>query len=204
MEDAAETIDSKEEIKDPVSGMTTDSPEAYLSYEHRGETFYFCSRHCMEKFKDAPDKYTAGDSEEPAPDPSDQKENQTAGVYTCPMHPEVVQDHPGDCPKCGMALEPKTVEPEAEVNREYLFMRNRFWVCAALALPVMLIAMRDFFGLGGLERTFGTTLLHWAELVLTTPVALWGGRIFFVRAWKVDRDLEPEHVHPDRAGHRRH
>lgn len=184
MENAAETIDSKEEVKDPICGMTTDSPETYLSYEHQGETFYFCSRHCLEKFKDAPDNYTAGDSEEPESDASDQREKQTAGVYTCPMHPEVEQDHPGDCPKCGMALEPKTVDPEAEENREYVFMRNRFWVCAALALPVMLIAMRDFFGLGGLERIFGTTCLHWAELALSTPVVLWGGRIFFARAWK--------------------
>jgi Cu+-exporting ATPase len=87
----------------------------------------------------------------------------TKTEYTCPMHPEVVQDHPGDCPKCGMALEPKTVMAEEEDNQEYLFMRNRFWVSALLSLPVILIAMRNFFGLGFLEQTFGAKLLHWVE-----------------------------------------
>ena len=104
--------------------------------------------------------------------------------WTCPMHPEVVQSEPGDCPKCGMALEPKTGAAEEEENQEYVFMRNRFWVGAVLSLPVVLIAMRDMLGLGFLERMVAPQVLHWAEFVLATPVVLWCGRIFYVRAWK--------------------
>lgn len=91
---------------------------------------------------------------------SEDKDAHSGTVYTCPMHPEVVKDHPGDSPKCGMALEPKTVAPEEEENQEYIYMLNRFWVSAALSLPVMLIAMRDFFGLDVLERVFGSPVLH--------------------------------------------
>ncbi|MCF8038470.1 MAG: heavy metal translocating P-type ATPase [Desulfohalobiaceae bacterium] len=220
MQDRAE---SQEAVKDPVCGMTTESPQSYFPYEHQGQTFYFCSEHCREKFKADPEKYTSeetaaeGERASPEHEPKAKGNTYTCPMhpevrqegpgdcpkcgmalepvsprapggkkeYTCPMHPEVVQDHPGDCPKCGMALEPKTVEPdEEEENQEYLFMRNRFWVSAVLTLPVVLIAMRDFFGLGFLEDVFGSTALHWTEFVLTTPVVLWGGWIFYVRAWK--------------------
>jgi Cu+-exporting ATPase len=104
--------------------------------------------------------------------------------WTCPMHPEVVRDAPGDCPKCGMALEPRTVGTEEEENREYIYMRNRFWVGAVLSLPLVLIAMRAIIGLGFLETLMGPELLHWSEFVLATPVVLWGGWIFYVRGWK--------------------
>jgi Cu+-exporting ATPase len=201
--------------------MTTDDPKSYLSYDHRGTTIYFCSEGCLNKFKSDPEKYTTRPSGTAGSDTAEDKTDQpnvaytcpmhpevrqkepgdcpkcgmaleqdrpeTPGgktEYTCPMHPEVVQDHPGDCPKCGMALEPKTVESEETENQEYKYMRNRFWVSAALSLPVMLIAMRDFFGLGVLASIFGTTALHWAELALATPVVLWGGWLFYVRAWR--------------------
>jgi Cu+-exporting ATPase len=221
MMDTAEINDSEKEIKDPVCGMTTDSPGSYISHKRHGTTYYFCSKHCLEKFKAHPEEYTARRSEKTETELSDHRNDWKDTVYTCPMHPEirrqdpgdcpkcgmalepdvpqrleaeteytcpmhpeVVQDHPGECPKCGMALESKTVEPEQEEDREYIFMRNRFWVSAVLSLPLLLIAMRDFFGLGVLERIFGTTALHWAEFLLATPVVLWGGRIFYVRAWK--------------------
>jgi Cu+-exporting ATPase len=221
MGETAESIDTTEEIKDPICGMTTESPEEFISYKRQGETYYFCSEHCLNKFKADPDKYIRPETESAETetsgtedkhsgqfytcpmhpevrqqDPGDcpkcgmALEPDTAGAaktkteYICPMHPEVVQDHPGDCPKCGMALEPKTVMAEEEDNQEYLFMRNRFWVSALLSLPVILIAMRNFFGLGFLEQTFGAKLLHWAEFVLATPVVFWGGWIFYVRAWK--------------------
>jgi Cu+-exporting ATPase len=104
--------------------------------------------------------------------------------WTCPMHPEVVRDEPGDCPKCGMALEPRSPGAEEEENREYLYMRNRFRVCAVLSLPLVLIAMRDMLGLGFLDALPGFSLLHWLEFILATPVVLWGGWIFYVRALK--------------------
>ena len=112
------------------------------------------------------------------------KTEETRTEWTCPMHPEIVRYEAGDCPKCGMALEPRTVAVEEEKNREYIFMRNRFWVSAFLTLPVLLIAMRNAFGLSFLEELIGARLLHWIEFILATPVVLWGGWIFYVRAWK--------------------
>ena len=88
--------ESKSVTKDPICGMTVDEATA-LHVERDGETFYFCSDHCRQRFLSEP--ATAKHEEKP----------QGRAIYTCPMHPEVEQDHPGDCPKCGMALEPKTV-----------------------------------------------------------------------------------------------
>ena len=111
--------------------------------------------------------------------------------WTCPMHPEVVRSEPGSCPKCGMALEPKTLAAEEEENPEYEFMRKRFLVAVILTLPVVLIAMRHYFGLGFLDDVASPKLLHWTELILSTPVVLWSGWIFYVRAWQsvVNRSL---------------
>ena len=209
-----------EKVTDPVCGMQTESPEDYIPYEHDGRTVYFCSEHCLEKFKADPERYLSGGTGNDADGPTDEAP-ESAAVYTCPMHPEVrqegpgdcpkcgmalepdtpgiggtrtqytcamhpevVQDGPGDCPKCGMALEPQTVAAEGEENGEYLFMRKRFWIALALSLPTMIIAMRDFFGLGILEQTVGSGILHWAEFALATPVVLWAGWVFYVRAYK--------------------
>jgi len=104
--------------------------------------------------------------------------------YTCPMHPEVVQDHPGSCPKCGMALEPRTVSlTEEEANPEYEDMRKRFIVGAILTLPLVIIAMRDLIPGGGLLDTLATAkTFEWMELILATPVVIWAGWPFYVRA----------------------
>ena len=180
-----------EKVEDPVCGMSTDTPDDYLSYTYQDETFYFCSDHCREKFKADPDQYLDADGSEGDGDASEPEAQDSARLYTCPMHPEVEKDHPGDCPKCGMALEPKTIDVEEEDDSEYRTMRNRFWISALLALPLVVIAMRDFFGLGVLEETFGAGPLHWTEFFLATPVVLWGGWIFHVRAWQslVNRHL---------------
>jgi P-type Cu+ transporter len=99
--------------------------------------------------------------------------------YTCPMHPEIVQTGPGSCPICGMALEPMDVFAEVEADPEYESMRRRFWLSAALSLPVLILGM---FGEAlGLRLAPGT--LHWVELLLATPVVLWGGWPFFERFW---------------------
>ncbi|MCF8081002.1 MAG: heavy metal translocating P-type ATPase [Desulfobacterales bacterium] len=214
-------METTREVRDPVCGMTTDSPESYLAYEHEGETYYFCSEHCLEKFKATPGKYLSEQPDDSVSDrasegtkssgtvytcpmhpeirqekagdcpkcgmalePDTPQAPKTRTEYTCPMHPEVVQEGPGTCPKCGMALEPKTVGAGEEENEEYIFMRNRFWVSAVLSLPLLLIAMRDLLGLGFLEGVFGPTALHWAEFALATPVVLWGGWVFYVRAVK--------------------
>jgi len=117
----------------------------------------------------------------------------TAGKteYTCPMHPEIVRDEPGSCPICGMALEPRTVTADEEENAELKDMTRRFWVSLALSVPVFLIAMADLVpglvGAGGVSKR----TLVFLELILATPVVLWGGWPFFVRGWQsiVNRSL---------------
>ncbi len=105
--------------------------------------------------------------------------------YTCPMHPEVVQDTPGNCPKCGMALELRTADTEEETETaELVDMRRRLWVSLVLTIPVFVLAMGDLIP-GRPLRLLGTSeSLKWAEFVLATPVVLWGGWPFFVRGWQ--------------------
>ena len=102
--------------------------------------------------------------------------------YTCPMHPEIVQDEPGDCPKCGMALEPKTVEVE-EGNTELIEMSRRFWISAMLAIPVFISAMGSEFWPETINKIIQPQSRQWFELILATPVVLWGGWPFFVKGW---------------------
>jgi Cu+-exporting ATPase len=113
--------------------------------------------------------------------------------WTCPMHPEIIRDAPGNCPKCGMALEPRTVSlAEEESNPEYDDMRKRFIVGAILALPLLIIAMRDLIPGGRLLDTLATARTYqWLELILATPVVLWAGWPFFVRGVKsvINRSL---------------
>ncbi|MCI0460631.1 MAG: hypothetical protein L0Z62_27060, partial [Gemmataceae bacterium] len=102
--------------------------------------------------------------------------------YSCPMHPEVVSDQPGSCPKCGMALEPRTVTLEEGPNPEYVDMRRRFWIGAALSLPVFVIAMSDMLP-GKPLHFLDMRILNWVQLMLATPVVLWCGWPFFERGW---------------------
>jgi Cu+-exporting ATPase len=105
--------------------------------------------------------------------------------YTCPMHPEIVRDAPGDCPICGMALEPRTVSAAEEKNPELVDMTRRFWICVALTIPILAVAMADLVpGLSGLARRVPPTAWQWLEFILATPVVLWGGAPFFVRGWR--------------------
>ncbi len=114
----------------------------------------------------------------------------TRTQYTCPMHPQIVRDQPGECPICGMALEPMTVTLEEEENPELLDMTRRFWVSVALAVPLVILAMGGFVGLS-FDWLATPRTLSWLELVLATPVVLWGGWPFFVRGWQsiVNRSL---------------
>jgi Cu+-exporting ATPase len=107
-------------------------------------------------------------------------------IYTCPMHPEVQQDHPGDCPKCGMALEPKTVTAGAddEGNAELRYMTKRFWIGAALALPVFVLAMAHLIPALSHESWVMSDVSRWIQFVLSTPVVLWAGWPFFKRGWR--------------------
>ncbi|MCZ6628846.1 MAG: copper-translocating P-type ATPase, partial [SAR324 cluster bacterium] len=108
--------------------------------------------------------------------------------YTCPMHPEIVQDEPGSCPKCGMALEPVTVRVE-QANPELEDMTRRFWVSLILTVPIFLLAMSDLIPGQPLLQVIGKSVNGWIQLVLATPVVLWGGWPFFQRGWKSVRTL---------------
>src|SRR5712692_10437679 len=120
--------------KDPVCGMSVDPAKAAGKVQYGGKTYYFCSARCAERFSKEPEKFIK--------DETSLLEGKGKDVrYTCPMHPQIVQIGPGTCPICGMALEPMDVFAEVEADPEYDSMRLRFWVSAALSLPVLLLSM---------------------------------------------------------------
>ncbi len=104
--------------------------------------------------------------------------------YTCPMHPEIVRPGPGSCPICGMALEPRTASAVAEINPELTDMSRRFWICAALTIPVLALGMSAMIPGRPVQNSLSQGLINWLEFVLATPVVLWGGWPFFERGWQ--------------------
>lgn len=168
---------------DPVCHMNVQPETAAGSMVHEGVTYYFCSRHCLQKFEADPRRYLAGAAPEPmAPAPA-------GTIYTCPMHPEVRAERPGPCPYCGMALEPLTATPEGGPNPELVEMSRRFWIGLALSVPIFMIAMSDMLTGNALMRQRG--VLNWLQLVLATPVVFWCGWPFFERAWLSVRNVSP-------------
>ncbi|HVR28871.1 MAG TPA: heavy metal translocating P-type ATPase, partial [Thermoanaerobaculia bacterium] len=204
-------------VIDPVCGMTV-KPSSPHWHEHQGTRYGFCSAGCLRKFSADPERYLSGDraaetTAPPAPPPS--------AVYTCPMHPEVRQEGPGSCPKCGMALEPETVaapatrvewtcpmhpeivrdapgscpicgmalEPrtvtldQEEENPELRDMTRRFWVSLPLTALIVVSAMGHLLPGHPMAAIAPPRFWIWFELVLATPVVLWGGWPFFVRGW---------------------
>jgi Cu+-exporting ATPase len=191
---------SSSEVVDPVCGMTVDPSKARGgSAEHEGKTYYFCCNSCREKFQANPKRYLTKDSTPRAPQHVAPSEKQTlqpltahdsplTTLYTCPMHVEVQQDHPGSCPKCGMALEPVLATIEEGPNLELIDMSRRFWIGLILTLPVFVLAM------GGMIPTLRPVLESVpgrVQMVLVTPVVFWCGWPFFVRAWNSIVNLSP-------------
>jgi Cu+-exporting ATPase len=184
---------------DPVCGMTVDPESAPGSLEHDGVKYYFCHPNCLEKFRADPERILRKDVAPIAIPPTrfqrtkqiDLPSVEIGAAYTCPMHPEVLRDAPGTCPICGMALEPITVSLSEEANPELDDMTRRFWSSFALSLPLFLIGMSDLWPGNALERLISMTILGWLQLVLATPVVLWGGWPFFERAWQslINRSL---------------
>src|SRR5947209_8365755 len=165
---------------DPVCGMTVDPAHAAASVTHEGHTYYFCATSCARKFQADPGRYLNGTAAaEPmeATAPPGQKVE-----YFCPMDPEVLSDHPGACPKCGMALEPRTVTLEEGPNPELIDMTRRFWVGLVLTVPLLWLAMAPMVGLAALVPDLGV-YGNWIQLALVTPVVFWSGWPFFERAW---------------------
>lgn len=171
-------------VRDPVCGMDIDPREAAEQVTHDGVTHSFCSSGCAEKFRDDPHLYLspAGHEHSHAAPPSVSRTT-TGGKWTCPMHPEVVEDGPGSCPFCGMALEPMTPSVEDEENPELADMSRRFRLSAALSAPLLVLSMGAM--LPGLSDLLPTGLTrHLIELVLATPVVVWGAWPFFQRGWR--------------------
>ena len=239
--------------EDPICGMTVDEATA-LRAERDGQTFYFCCEHCRKKFlaQSAPDKSEGdccGGKAKPDPKPVVEKPSCCSGkssdaghshahhehgaaavkpsgaakyfcpmcpgvesdqpgdcpkcgmalernpawvapaagkvIYTCPMHPEVQQDHPGDCPKCGMALEPMTTPAASDdENHELTDMTRRFWIGAALTLPVFVLAMAHMIPSLRHEEWVVGDVSRWIQFVFSTPVVVWAGWPFFKRGWR--------------------
>src|SRR4030067_3331433 len=103
--------EEKSQYTDPVCGMSTDQEGKFIHHKHDGKSYYFCSEHCLTTFKTDPEKFPGKKEEAPS---AVKHTHDSSQVYTCPMHPEVEQQSPGSCPKCGMALEPKIPMPVAE------------------------------------------------------------------------------------------
>jgi P-type Cu+ transporter len=162
--------------RDPVCGMAVEPATAKHHGEHAGQTYYFCSSRCRERFEGEPERYVT-----PAfPEPS----RPSAGgkvLWTCPMHPQIVRNEPGSCPICGMALEPMTPAGGEGANPELRDMMRRFWICVALSVPLVALAMtQDLMGPGLITPRIAV----WAQFVLATPAVLWGGCPFFERGWR--------------------
>src|SRR5215467_7652657 len=241
---------------DPICGMDVEPSTAAEKHAHNGQTYYFCSQHCLAKFKEDREKFLKSrtdeqhhgrvhlESEHPHPGPSltsgqalppsrGKEETGRSALrdltvereaehgtyvcpmdsevweskpgacpkcgmalepaapsvpvvkteYVCPMHPEIVRQEPGSCPICGMALEPRTVTLEEEVNPELVDMTRRFWICLALTAPVFFFAMSDMIPGQPMQGILASKLLNWIQLILATPVVLWGGWPFFQRCW---------------------
>ncbi|HXV20107.1 MAG TPA: HAD-IC family P-type ATPase, partial [Desulfuromonadales bacterium] len=172
-------------MTDPVCGMDIAPEKAAGTRQHRGQMYYFCSAKCEERFAAEPERWL-NPAERGA---TDTEAGEKAATYTCPMHPEVVQQGPGACPVCGMALEPLMPTAEEEESEEYLDMRRRFLYSLILTVPVFIIAM------GHMIPAFGhiipTRTANWIQFILATPIVLWGGWVFFVRGWQslVSRNL---------------
>ncbi len=208
-------------VIDPVCGMTIEDRDAAATSTYEGRTYYFCSKSCKEDFDEDPVSYlgartiaASGTEKEadhicpmhpevrlPGPaacpkcgmalEPAAPVISAAKTEWTCPMHPEIIRDAPGSCPICGMALEPKTVTAEEEENPELADMTRRFWISAVLTIPLVYIVMGGYIPAISPEKVLSREILKWLELVLATPVVLWGGWPFFVRFGQSIANLSP-------------
>ncbi len=165
------------DLKDPVCGMAVTTASAH-QLAHAGRSWYFCSAACLGKFAANPSAYLDKPTAVTASAAKDVAVGVQAGdtIYTCPMHPQIRQDHPGNCPICGMTLEPLMPSLDEDDNPELRSFTRRFWWTLPLSAVVTVLAM-----FGHQLGWFDMAVQSWIELVLTLPVVLWAGWPFFVR-----------------------
>jgi len=164
-------------VKDPVCGMMIDPLSAKGgNTQHNGETFYFCNPKCKTKFEAEPLKYLS-------PQVERLQKVDSEAVYTCPMHPEVRQKGPGNCPICGMALEPEEVSLEEVENPELIDFVRRLKVSVPLTIPLLILAMSDLIPGQPVQHMIPGWVNASIQFILATPVVLWGGFPFFERGW---------------------
>jgi P-type Cu+ transporter len=197
-------------VTDPICRMNVDEKTA-LNVNRDGVTFYFCSEHCRAEFmtnsqdrnSTHPPASVTNAAEYICPMDPEVRETKSGACpkcgmalepasptapsvkteYVCPMHPEIVRPEPGFCPICGMALEPRTVTLEEESNPELADMTRRFWLGTVLSVPIVFLAMSEFIPGQPAQQRVSPHALNWIQLVLATPVVLWGGWPFFQRGW---------------------
>jgi len=199
-------------VKDPVCGMTIEDKDAAATSSFKGTMYHFCSSSCKDKFDKDPGSYgreikpaeaerrplikparPSGEMKHAVSScptcskpliPDEPHVHSDKNEYTCPMHPEVVRDAPGSCPICGMALEPKTITADEQENPELSDMTRRFTISAVLSVPLIYLAMGGMVPAIAPDRFIPVGIMKWLELILATPVVLWGGWPFFVRGWQ--------------------
>ena len=172
----------KRAVKDPVCGMDVDPATAKHKADYEGAPYFFCSVGCREKFVAQPQRYM---KQKPLPAHADIG---AGTIYTCPMHPQIRQAGPGNCPICGMALEPETPVVETGPSAELIDMTRRFWIGLVLAIPVFVLEMgAHVLNLHWLPQQTS----NWVQFALATPVVVWAGWPFFERGWQslVSRNL---------------
>ena len=170
---ASEGIAPDIRVKDPVCGMVVDPATTPHRADHSGQTYYFCSQECRGKFVADPSAYLDRDA--------GAKPAVAQGVvWTCPMHPQIRRNGPGNCPICGMALEPEEPSLDNAPNPELVDFTRRTWVAGVLTVPLLAVSMvTDLFNLHFLPVAWSP----WVQLVLTAPIVLWAGWPFFQRGW---------------------
>ncbi|WP_296707336.1 heavy metal translocating P-type ATPase [Rhodoblastus sp.] len=164
-------------VKDPVCGMAVDPAKSSDRADFGGQSYYFCSTGCHHKFVAEPQRYVQSALQKTSVAPA-----RDGAIYTCPMHPQIRQVGPGNCPICGMTLEPVLATAETGPSAELADMTRRFWIGLAISLPVVVLEMGGH--LAGLDHLIGQGLSNWIQLALATPVVLWAGWPFFVRGWQ--------------------
>lgn len=185
-------------VKDPVCGMNVNTTKTQHHTRLGDNDYYFCSKGCLEKFKANPGQYTqplkAHSCCHGHHKPASTSQPAAGGkdiIYTCPMHPEVRQVGPGTCPKCGMALEPENIAESEGADPELKDMTRRFWIAAALSIPLLFLGMGAHITSGALHEFIMSRTAIWLQLVLSTPVVLWCGWPFFVRFWQSLKHKSP-------------